>query len=419
MLLLFLGIMLNVIITRGIGIEARGIYALVMASSALLALFFGSGFSYSSTYIIGKDRNNLSKVVSNICIYLLITSVFLSIILLINPEIIKFIAGTETLYISIVIIILTLSLILKSYILAIFLGLENILAYNFVPTAVLVFTLIINAVALYIFNGTLKEVLIIQVISSIIMNIIGLTIIIIKEKCVFKPSFTIFKESLFVGSKSILSNVIGQLVLRSDIFLVNYFLGLEAVAYYSIAVSISLLILKIPSSASGILFSKVSNIVDKKKSYQLTSSVVRNLIPVSVISCIIFYFLGEQIITFLYGIKYNSAYHILVYLLPGVCLVSLLSIINSYLAGIGYPLIVIYAPIIALILNIILNIIMIPVLGSPGAAISSSIAYTVFFVITLRYFLKQNNIPLLEILITTKEERQMWKNLTLKFIPFK
>ena len=76
---------------------------------------------------------------------------------------------------------------------------------------------------------------------------------------------------------------------------------------------------------------------------------------------------------------------------------------NHY-AGRGLPLIVIYSPLVALMINLFLNWFYIPKYGMIAAALNSTLSYTLMFLINLLYFLKTEEQSLSRMFLPSKND---------------
>jgi Na+-driven multidrug efflux pump len=92
------------------------------------------------------------------------------------------------------------------------------------------------------------------------------------------------------------------------------------------------------------------------------------------------------------------------FLLPGVLLLTIFKVMNMDLAGKGKPWISMYAMLPALIINIVLNIVLIPNFGANGAAIASTISYSVAALLFLFFYSKTVNVPIKTILHFQKSD---------------
>ena len=95
---------------------------------------------------------------------------------------------------------------------------------------------------------------------------------------------------------------------------------------------------------------------------------------------------GRFFITIVFSAPYAGAYEPLCLMLPGLVASGFASILNSKLAATGYPPVTLWAPAVALVLNVGLNYWLIPDWGLAGAATSTSVAYIFWAVaITVAY----------------------------------
>jgi Na+-driven multidrug efflux pump len=57
----------------------------------------------------------------------------------------------------------------------------------------------------------------------------------------------------------------------------------------------------------------------------------------------------------------------------------------NFLASCGMPLVAVYSPLVALVVNVALNLALIPRMGFAGAALASSVAYALMLLISVAY----------------------------------
>ena len=97
--------------------------------------------------------------------------------------------------------------------------------------------------------------------------------------------------------------------------------------------------------------------------------------------------------------EYLNASNIIILLVPGMVTLSLIRVMAAHLSAIGFPQIQSYGAVASLITTIILDITLIPVYGIAGAAIASSIAYSVNFVILFYFFKNHTKIKFKDMII--------------------
>ncbi|MGC8979340.1 MAG: polysaccharide biosynthesis C-terminal domain-containing protein [Caldisericum sp.] len=210
------------------------------------------------------------------------------------------------------------------------------------------------------------------------------------------------KKAIDFGIRSYIACLFAFLVLRSDIYFVNYFRGFREVGYYSLAVGFCDGIILIISSIALVLFPKITE--NKQLSMETTLKVSR-LSSLFLITVIIFAFLfSKTVINLFFGSQFINSLLPLYILLPAIYFWSITNLLNQFFASQGYPWVAVFLWLSGLIVNIILNIIYIPIYGMVAAALTSLLAYFVTFVLHYFYLQKFQKVSLLKILIPNKQE---------------
>jgi len=414
---LFLGIASSVIIARVLGPKGKGVYSLVILLPTLLITFTNIGISSASIFYIGQKKYDLKEVLGNNIIFALIISIFAILIGLIIVFFFenKLFPNIKTGY-----LLLSLCLIpfqfFFTFLINILLGLQKIKKYNFISLIRTVVFLFLATILLIIFYFGINGAIIAQVLSFFIAGIIlfrqtnnisgGISFCLNKQY---------FKDSFSYGIKVYLGSMLTFLHLRIDIFLINYFLNPTAVGFYSIAVGISEKLWLISQSAGIILFPKVSSESDKKKLKKFTPLVCRNILFITFISTILFFFVAQWLILFLYSKSFF--YSILPFriLLVGTMAVSGSRILANDLSGRGKPIINAYLNAASVTLNIILNIIWIPMWGIKGAAWATSVSYTFVFLSRTIVYSKISGNKIQDIIFIKKSDLKLYKNFIINF----
>lgn len=110
-------------------------------------------------------------------------------------------------------------------------------------------------------------------------------------------------------------------------------------------------------------------------------------------ACLSMGLLGEWLIVLLFGEAYRPAYPALLALLPGIFSLCYASILHLDLVGKGHPGTLSWMAGIAAALNLLLNAVLIPTLGILGAAIASSVAYSVLTLSMLVLYHRLSGVP--------------------------
>lgn len=184
------------------------------------------------------------------------------------------------------------------------------------------------------------------------------------------------------------SNGLGQIALRVDVFMVAYFIDATAVGVYSIAVTVAELLWVLPGALNAVLVPKVAGAADTD--VEVATRLSRSLWPVAACSGLALWALSVPVIPLLFGEDFRGAIVPLGLLLPGAVAIAVASMASAYLYGIGHPGDWTKASATNVVVNLGANIVLIPVMGIGGAALASSISYSVAAAMVVRSFVRRS-----------------------------
>jgi O-antigen/teichoic acid export membrane protein len=114
--------------------------------------------------------------------------------------------------------------------------------------------------------------------------------------------------------------------------------------------------------------------------------------------------LGPYFVRAVYGSQFADAGVALRFIIPGVIAYSVVAVLTRYLSGQGRPGTTTLILVVGLGINIAANLLLIPRLGINGAALASSVSYSVSAVLTLAVFLRVSGRGLGETLILQRSD---------------
>jgi O-antigen/teichoic acid export membrane protein len=305
--------------------------------------------------------------------------------------------------------------LISKYFTGILLGKFKIKEFNLIGLFTSLFNLVGVIFLLIFFNKGILSLILLSVLISI--STCSIYIFLIGKLTNYKLSFRpeVFKKTTNFGIKGYFANIFGFLNYRLDMLLVNFFVGVTQVGYYSIAVGIAELMWFIPDSIQTILFPRVaSRDSNSKQAEEMTAVLCRNTVFITSALCVGLAIFGRELIRILFGSVYLPSFMPLLILLPGVIATALGKVTASYLAGVGKPIFATYSSLATLIVNIMLNVLLIPKWGIAGAAFATSVAYMLDSSILLYAFLKTSNIKLSDILIIKSRDFLLYRDITKK-----
>ena len=198
----------------------------------------------------------------------------------------------------------------------------------------------------------------------------------------------VLRRTFAVGVRGAGSVGLVFLLLRSDVFLIEYFLGEAAVGSYRVALNFAEMMQRLPDVAGAVLLAKVVRGEDKSL---LSLRVAQGILVFSALAALALLLMGRLLIGLFFA-DYPEAFAPLVWMLPGLVFLGFGSVCNTKLAGRGYPAITLWAAAGAFALNMGLGIWLIPGWGLLGAAWSKSIAYAVWALLVGGYYLRHEGL---------------------------
>lgn len=375
---LFIGFINSIIITRNLGVDGRGQYAIAMNVITILALVFGDGLYRSNTYLVSIERKNLSPLFTNGTLAVMIfSSLLLSLPFLIGRNLIEIVLpGLNPTLISLAILIVTPVIYLRS-VEGLLLGLQKYYVFNSLVVAPLFLYMLFNIGLFFFTFFTPARVLANYLVAMGIVVMLSLFWLLSSEKVKFKPNWKIGRESITKGLKASTSHICLFLLFRVDIFLLNYFLGIKQAGLYSIAVLISELLQKMANTSATVIFPKLTG-KQSIEGRRLSLNVLTFILLVGIIFSMFIVIFGKQIIILLYKKKFAESAGPLYFLLPGTVIMAGGKIMLFSLWAQNFPRITVIVPLLTFFLNTALNLLLIPKFGINGAAISTSLSYTIF-----------------------------------------
>jgi O-antigen/teichoic acid export membrane protein len=308
-----------IILLSEIGQEAYGEYVKYLSLVMILFVIGDMGLSLYTTKNISKNRYDNDIVSENISFFFLIKSIsslvmIIIILFMINQEII----------VKIVLSILIISRFMSPYF--IFQAFENYSLLSNVNLSSKVIQILLAVSMDYSNNGVMKAFLVISLVP-LVFNIYLYLVLILKYKIkivkikanrvvsMLKESFNFYIARLFLN-----------LYTQGSTFFVSFFISLEPLAIYSLAVDLYKVGDGLVGSISRVLFTRLNQTIN--------FSLIRKLTVISIILIILFLpivlIYGETILGILFDVDSSQLYYLSFYLYLSL----IFTVINAYW---GYP----------------------------------------------------------------------------------
>jgi O-antigen/teichoic acid export membrane protein len=346
-----------------------------MVAFNLVFSLLNLGVRQSSSYYLSKENTPLPKIVAT-QLFLLSLSTLLASIVLIAVYTIQ--GYSNTFIVGSLLLLFPLRLYIN-YTNAIALSRRWIHKFN-VSQLLLVSIEFIGVVVFIVFMGKGVEYYFLALILA--ASVASLYIFWWTRKLndyhpIFKDLFYNSKKVAIKGITYAFPLFIFGLNYSIDILILQQYVTVDQVGIYSLGVSLSTLLWQIPAVLAPIIFSygvSTDNpIAFSRRLWKNTWKLMLYLLPFLIILTFILPFL----IPLVYGEAFSESYEVFVYLLFGTYAMIAFKMLNGDLAARGNPTAGLYIFAAGAALNIVLNIILIPKLGIDGAALASSISYTI------------------------------------------
>lgn len=409
-----LGIAAAIVIARVLGPEGKGAYALVLLVPTLLALLGNLGIGIANVYFGGSKKYRPTELASNSLIASLGLGVALSVAFLIyyhsfHPP---FLRDVDPLYLSLAVIMLPFSL-LTMYFRYILLGQDRIKEFNLVSLAEGGVSLVLILFLLLVFKGGIFSTIIAWASATLVAT--TLSILLVRQSTNIKWSFhpMVFKDSVKFGIQGYLGNVIQFLNYRLDMFLVAYFMSVTFVGYYSIAVALAEALWYFPAAVGVVVIARTPGL-SAEEANRSTPVICRNTLFLTLGAGVLLFVLGKYIIGLFFGSAFLPAVQPFWFLLPGIVALSICKVLSNEITGRGKPMINTVAAGVSLAVNIPLNILLIPRMGISGAALASTISYTMTTLVVLIAFMRISGNSLLDTIIIKPQDFRIYTEVLAK-----
>jgi O-antigen/teichoic acid export membrane protein len=391
----------NILVARILGPSNQGVYALLLLIPIIAARFGHLGMDASNAFYAQSKDYSEADIISNSLILTAIMACLGGLITVIYVSLFH-IAFTQ---IHCILLILTVSFLLKTLIQSFLMGRNEIKKHSTLLIADSLMQLCIILILIYTIGITPKIVLAVAVLSSVLNILICFRYI---KFPAIRFHTDLFRNGLKYGSKSWINNLANTLIYRVDIFIIAYFLTSSEVGYYAIAVLLVEKIWFFNAAIGNALFPSVLK-MGVKEGAALTAKIVRVNLLIALIGIAILFAIAKPLTQVLFGASYGPSFLPLVWLLPGVLFLSVPKILVWHFGAMNKMEFAYTSSITALIINVILNLILIPAHGIAGAAIATSISYLIYAIVNIHYYIKLTGISKTELMVVRIEDvKQVW-----------
>ena len=386
---LLLSIAIAAIIARWLGPEGKGMLALVLLVPGMLGLFLSGGINVANVYFAGSGRLDVPTLSANSVGFALLMTIlgFGAVLSLGSTGWLEAVLPGIPLWIILLAMLSFPASMLNGFFATILQGLQRIETVNLINLIQRILTL---SLTLLLVVGWKLGLLggLVAALASWCLILIVWCITLRRHGGVLSPrwSYSVLRSTLSFGLRGHIGNVLQFFNYRLDMFIVNFFLGPAGVGIYAVSVRLAELLWYLPNAVGFVIFPKAAASKPEEMN-AFTPRVFRITLGLTASGALILAFIGRPVINFIFSSAFLDAYMPFLVLLPGVVLLGGSKVLTNEIAGRGYPHYNSLNAALALVVTVVLDFVLIPRYGVLGAALASSIAYTMILFTSIGFYL--------------------------------
>lgn len=400
--IIIFGVAKSVILARWLGPELNGTIAALAVYPALFMTIGSLGLRQSTAYYVGKQLY-AEEAIKRAVVQVWFLSCVISLVICFY--LIRYFSssGEELLLVALAIMPIPFTLF-NTYNSGFFLGKNLIRKFNQINWLPPLISLIGITFLVVILDLSIEGAMAAAVTGPLLMSIIML-----RKNGFFlafslKLELRVIQSLLSLGMVYAIALLVINLNYKLDIILLDKLSTDYETGVYSKGASLIQYLWQIPMLLSTIIFARSAS----AKNSLAFSKTVTKLLRVSFIvigsASLVLALIAPWMIELLFGKAFLPSATVLLYLLPGVLLLTIFKVLNMDLAGRGKPWISMKAMVPALVVNVVLNIFLIPIMGANGAAVASTVSYSLAAILFLLIYSKEVQIPVKEIMHYRKSD---------------
>jgi O-antigen/teichoic acid export membrane protein len=384
-----LGIIYQIFLARTIGPEEYGVFNLGMSITSILTIFATLGIVTSIPKFIPefserKDTRSIYSILRFSVTFILILSVVMGVVLFILAEYISLQIFHEPRLTAVLQVfgLLFPAITLPSLVEAMFRAFHGSVEKIVLIDVGLRVTRIISYLLLFLLSYTLMGAVLSFLIGGMVVVVLSLRVI---DRRFFHflgndgERIPIATRVLSFSWPLALTGISFIFISKTDTMLLGYFLTSEVIGLYSVALNIATMLTFINSAFSWIFLPLIAKHIaanDRETVESLLKTSSKWMYVVTLPSLFFIILLSTDLIGVLFGPLYVDASVALAILAVGFSLNMLTGLTGSMLVGGGYTRLNLVSELVGGISCIGLNLYLIPLYGIVGAALATTLSYT-------------------------------------------
>ncbi len=397
-----MGVVSGVILARWLGPHDRGVLALVLLLPSTVVTLVKFGAAQANVYTINRRQASVDAVASNALVLAIFWGLLSSVLVWVfRDRLTGSVLRDVPDWALVFALVRVPMLLLDNYLFSILQATGKFATYNIRLLISEALRLVSLAIALMVFDLGLMAALVVYT-GVWVINVIWL-VAAMSRRIRFRLTidWPLLRETYSFGLQSYVQILTQHLLLRISFYMVSYFLGAASVAFYTIALRFTELVLEVPQAIGLVLYPKLAALPEQEV-HRVTAQTCRRTLMITAPAAAALALIGPYIIVSWYGEAFRPATEPLPWAAVGVALMSIYVIVTRDFTSRAKQRINTMSGLVALGSNAALNLVLIPSHGIVGAAMATALSYTAACVVLISFFLYESGLSLKDVIIPTK-----------------
>lgn len=371
------GFLIGVVSARALGTDGRGAYAELLVGVGLVVQLTNAGISTALGYAVARRPRRLSISISAACMSAVSAVVLSAVVVMLVPGAFGRLGGLAIAWTGIQFLQIQQERLLYSV--------QRFVAANALLLGGRVLAFLIGFATWRVRPMDVETFALGQAAAEGVTALVGFVLLRRMAGPWRWPRRPLVAAGARVALRAFPSLLLPFLLLRSDILLLGVMRGARETGLYAVAVQLVDVLLLLPSSLASMLFPALFSIPDAAA---YTARVTLRGVAMLALLAGVLAAVAPFVIPRLFGPAFAPAVRPCLLLLPGAVLLGGQTLLSQFFMRQGVPLFMSGFWAIGLAVNFGLNLFLIPGWGMSGAAVASSVAYTIVAALMAARFLR-------------------------------
>jgi O-antigen/teichoic acid export membrane protein len=367
----------TVVVARVLGPDGRGVYAAVIALTAIFVQLSNLGLPGSNTYLVARKPEVAPQLVGTALAVSAVIGVAAALVLIVVTRLLpnaEIFAGV-LLVLAVVWIPCGLAYALLQ---GIVIGFQRFRLLNLADF--LQRTLTAAAVAAFIYFGALSAT---SAFAAGLLALLGSCAVLLfalrtSLGTIAAPSFRVLVDNLPYSAKIYVASVFTFLVMRIDMIVVQQILGSSEAGLLSVAVSMADAFAVLPVAVGAVMFPHLAKESVLSRRWARTKRMTLSVAAIVSAALGVFCAIAHRLIPLVFGDAFGGAVELFYWLAPGILFLAVTSVLSSYVASVGQPSLYVFGTGLGLAVAIGIEIAFVETLGLWFAAACISLTCLLF-----------------------------------------